>query len=330
MGVAEAGRAPWVPVLRTRMTVSWTILVFLRVVQHNEAIVKHFTASQAFMTTEPRPPLPTSARTVFFVSDGTGITAETFGHAVLTQFEMRFRQVRLPFIDTLDKAHEAVRRINEAGDADGSRPLVFSTLVKPDLSDVIRKARGMHQDLIQTFVAPLEQELGVKSTHTIGRSHNTVDTEEYKNRIEAINFSLAHDDGQSHKNLAEADVILVGVSRSGKTPTSLYLAMQYGIKAANYPLIPDDFERGRLPSALPQFRAKIFGLTITPERLSEIRNERRAGSKYASLENCRYEVNEAEAMMRREGIRWLSSTTKSIEEISTTILQEIKPDRREY
>ena len=282
------------------------------------------------MTTEPRPPLPTSARTVFFVSDGTGITAETFGHAVLTQFDLRFRQVRLPFIDTLDKAHDAARRINDTFAVDNQAPIVFSTLVKPDLSDVIRKSKGMHMDLIQTFVAPLEQELGVKSTHTIGRSHNIVDSEEYKNRIEAINFSLAHDDGQSHKNLSAADVILVGVSRSGKTPTSLYLAMQYGIKAANYPLIPDDFERGKLPSSLPPFRAKIFGLSITPERLSEIRHERRAGSKYASLENCRYEVNEAELMMKREGIRWLSSTTKSIEEIATTILQEIKPDRREY
>ncbi len=282
------------------------------------------------MTTEVRPPLPTSARTVFFVSDGTGITAETFGHAVLTQFDLRFRQVRLPFIDTLDKAYEAARRINDTFAIDNQAPIVFSTLVKPDLSDVIRKSKGMHMDLIQTFVAPLEQELGVKSTHTIGRSHNIVDSEEYKNRIEAINFSLAHDDGQSHKNLSAADVILVGVSRSGKTPTSLYLAMQYGIKAANYPLIPDDFERGKLPSSLPPFRAKIFGLSITPERLSEIRHERRAGSKYASLENCRYEVNEAELMMKREGIRWLSSTTKSIEEIATTILQEIKPDRREY
>ena len=282
------------------------------------------------MTTEPRPPLPTSARTVFFVSDGTGITAETFGHAVLTQFDLRFRQVRLPFIDTVDKAYDAARKINETFAHDNQAPIVFSTLVKPDLSDVIRKSKGMHMDLIQTFVAPLEQELGVKSTHTIGRSHNIVDSEEYKNRIEAINFSLAHDDGQSHKNLSSADVILVGVSRSGKTPTSLYLAMQYGIKAANYPLIPDDFERGKLPSSLPPFRAKIFGLSITPERLSEIRHERRAGSKYASLENCRYEVNEAELMMKREGIRWLSSTTKSIEEIATTILQEIKPDRREY
>ena len=282
------------------------------------------------MTTEPRLPLPSAARTVFFVSDGTGITAETFGHSVLSQFELRFRQVRLPFIDTMDKAYDAARKINEAFAADGQRPIIFSTLVKTDLSAVIRKSSGMHMDLIQTFVAPLEQELGVMSTHTIGRSHNIVDSEEYKNRIEANNYSLAHDDGQSHKNLSSADVILVGVSRSGKTPTSLYLAMQYGIKAANYPLIPDDFERDKLPSALYEFKNKIFGLSITPERLSEIRNERRAGSKYAAIENCRYEVNEAEKMMKREGIRWLSSTTKSIEEISTTILQEIKPNRREY
>lgn len=283
------------------------------------------------MTQEQRfAPLPEAARTVFFVSDGTGITAETFGHSVLTQFDLRFRQVRLPFIDTLDKAYDAVRKINEAAIADGQRPIVFSTLVKNELSEVIQRAHAMHMDLIQTFVAPLESELGVKSTHTIGRSHNIVDSEEYKNRIEAINFSLAHDDGQSHKNLSSADVILVGVSRSGKTPTSLYLAMQYGIKAANYPLIPDDFERGKLPSALYAFKTKIFGLSISPERLSEIRHERRAGSKYASIENCRYEVNEAEIMMKRESIRWLSSTTKSIEEISTTILQEIKPNRRDY
>jgi [pyruvate, water dikinase]-phosphate phosphotransferase / [pyruvate, water dikinase] kinase len=281
------------------------------------------------MTNEPRPTLPASAHTVFFVSDGTGITAETFGHSVLSQFELRFRQIRLPFVDTLDKARDAARKINEAYAMDGMRPIVFSTLVQTDLSNVIRNSSGLHMDLIQTFVEQLEQELGVTSTHTVGRSHNIVDSEEYKNRIEAINFSLAHDDGQSHKNLAAADVILVGVSRSGKTPTSLYLAMQYGIKAANYPLIPEDFERARLPTSLPPYKAKIFGLSITPERLSQIRHERRAGSKYASIENCRYEVNEAELMMKREGIRWLSSTTKSIEEIATTILQEIKPDRRE-
>lgn len=282
------------------------------------------------MSDTPQQTRPAANRTVFFVSDGTGITAETFGHSVLTQFDLKFKQVRLPFIDTLEKAHDAVRKINDAYTAEGNRPIVFSTLVKTDLAGVVFKSKGLHMDLIQTFVSPLEQELGIKSTHTIGRSHNITDSEEYKNRIEAINFSLAHDDGQSNKNLSTADVILVGVSRSGKTPTTLYLAMQYGIKAANYPLIPDDFERGKLPSALPEFKSKIFGLSIAPERLSEIRNERRPGSKYASLENCRYEVNEAELMMKREGIRWLSSTAKSIEEISTTILQEIKSDVRIY
>ncbi|MCM0044831.1 MAG: kinase/pyrophosphorylase [Burkholderiaceae bacterium] len=269
-------------------------------------------------------------RTVFFVSDGTGITAETFGHSVLTQFDLRFRQIRLPFIDSVDKAHEAARRINDSHQVEGKRPIVFSTLVQAELSDIIRRASGMHMDLIQTFVDPLEQELGIKSTHTVGRSHNIADSTDYKNRIEAINFSLAHDDGQSHKNLALADVILVGVSRSGKTPTSLYLAMQYGIKAANYPLIPDDFERGQLPSGLVPFRGKMFGLSILPDRLSEVRNERRPGSKYASLENCRYEVNEAERMMQREGIRWVSTTVKSIEEIATMILQELRLDKRAY
>ncbi|HEY5800165.1 MAG TPA: pyruvate, water dikinase regulatory protein [Burkholderiaceae bacterium] len=276
------------------------------------------------MTTTTPVTLAPVARTVFFASDGTGITAETFGHAVLTQFDLRFREIRMPFIDTVEKAHEALAQINHAFERDGQRPIIFSTLVKAELSDVIRQSKGMYMDLIKTFVDPLEQELGVKSTHTIGRWNNIIDNLAYQNRIDAINFSLAHDDGQSHKNLAAADVILVGVSRSGKTPTSLYLAMQYGLKAANYPLIPEDFERGKLPSGLASFKNKLFGLTITPERLAEIRNERLAGSKYAALENCRYEVNEAEKMMKREGIRWLSSTTKSIEEISTTILQEIK------
>ncbi|MGB7480310.1 MAG: pyruvate, water dikinase regulatory protein [Burkholderiaceae bacterium] len=276
------------------------------------------------------PPPPPANRTVFFVSDGTGITAETFGHSLLTQFELRFKHVRLPFIDTMEKVRDAVDRINAAYEADGKLPIVFSTMVKAELSSVVRLSKAMHMDLIHTFVEPLEQELGVKSTHTIGRSHNIANSDEYKNRIEAINFSLAHDDGQSNLNLAAADVILVGVSRSGKTPTSLYLAMQFGVKAANYPLIPEDFERNRLPSDLLPYKHKIFGLSIAPDRLSEVRNERRPGSKYAALENCRYEVNEAERMMRREGIRWMSSTAKSIEEIATTVLQELKFEWRTY
>lgn len=263
-------------------------------------------------------------RTVVFVSDGTGITAETLGHSVLSQFEgIRFKQIRLPFIDTEVKAISARQKINDLAIYDGQKPLVFSTLVNSVINDVVKQANGIFMDLFLTFVEPLEKELNIKSTHRIGRSHTIADSEQYKNRIEAINYTLAHDDGQTNKDLQAADVILVGVSRSGKTPTSLYLAMQYGIKAANYPLIPEDFERGELPAALPPFKDKIFGLSISPERLSEIRNERRPGSKYASLENCRQEVKSAEFMMRREGISWLSSTSKSIEEISTTILQQL-------
>lgn len=270
-------------------------------------------------------------RTVFFVSDGTGITAETFGKAILAQFEISPRHVRLPFMDSVDKAHQAVRQINHAAEIDGKRPIVFSTLVNMEVLAVIKEnCQGMLLDMFGTFVAPLEQELTLTSNHRVGRFSDVTKSQEYHDRMEAINFSLAHDDGQSNRDLASSDVILVGVSRSGKTPTSLYLAMQYGLKASNYPLIPEDFDRHELPPALAPYKAKIFGLTIQPERLSEIRNERRPNSKYASLANCRFEVHEAEAMMRREGIRWLSTTTKSIEEIATTILQDVQGDHKAY
>ncbi|MGY8904488.1 MAG: posphoenolpyruvate synthetase regulatory kinase/phosphorylase PpsR [Burkholderiales bacterium] len=270
-------------------------------------------------------------RSVFFISDGTGITAETFGNAILAQFEMKARHVRLPFVDSADKAHQAVRQINHAAQIEGNKPIVFTTLVNTEVLDVIKAGcHGMLLDMFATFVEPLEKELAVKSNHRVGRFSDASKSQEYDDRIEAINFSLSHDDGQSNRDLAGADVILVGVSRSGKTPTSLYLAMQYGLKAANYPLIPEDFERRELPPALAAHRKKIFGLTIAPERLAQIRNERRPNSRYAELANCREEIHQAEAMMRREGIRWLSTTTKSIEEIATTILQEIRPERLVY
>ena len=270
-------------------------------------------------------------RTVFFISDNTGITAETFGNAILAQFEVNARHVRLPFIDSVDKAHQAVRNINHTAEIEGKRPIVFTTLVNMEILAVIKaQCNALLLDMFGMFVAPLEGELGLKSNHRVGRFSDASKSKAYDNRIEAINFSLDHDDGQSHRDLEDSDVILVGVSRSGKTPTSLYLAMQYGLKASNYPLIPEDFDRKELPPALVPHRKKLFGLTIAPERLSQIRNERRPNSSYASLTNCRHEIRQAEAMMRRENIRWLSTTTKSIEEIATTILQDIKPERLEY
>jgi regulator of PEP synthase PpsR (kinase-PPPase family) len=271
--------------------------------------------------------MSTQSRIVFIVSDGTGITAENFSQSILAQFEASFKQIRVPFVDSVDKAHDAVNSINQAAEKYGMQPIVFTTLVNSELNSIVGKANGLILDMFQTFVAPLEEALGIKSTHAMNRLHHNADTEAYKNRIEAINYSLAHDDGQSNQNLSDADVILVGISRVGKTPTSLYLAMQYGLKAANYPLIPEDFERGRLPSDLMPFRSKIFGLMIDAERLSEIRNERRPGSNYAKLENCRYEINEATAMMKKESIPWVVTTSKSIEEIATTVLQAIKSDK---
>ena len=269
-------------------------------------------------------------RTVFFVSDSTGITAETFGNSILNQFAAKPRHVRRPFIDSADKAWQVVREINHTGEVEGCRPVVFITMVDADgLAIIKNEAKALVLDLFNTFIEPLEAEFGT-SNHRVGRYPDAAKSQEYSDRIEAINFSLAHDDGQSSKNLAEADVILVGVSRSGKTPTSLYLAMQHGIKAANYPLIPEDFERGHLPASLNPFKRKCFGLTIAADRLHQIRQERRPDSKYASMENCRYEVGQAESMMRREGIAWLSSTHKSIEEIATTILRDLRPDRLMY
>jgi regulator of PEP synthase PpsR (kinase-PPPase family) len=271
-------------------------------------------------------------RTVFFVSDGTGITAETFGNSILAQFPGRARHVRRPFVDTIAKALAVQQEINDAAASEGVRPVVFITLVDDEVRQALTgdACHGMVMDMFRTFVEPLEVEFGVKSNHRVGRFSDAAKSQEYDDRIEAINFSLAHDDGQSSRNLALADVILLGVSRSGKTPTSLYLAMQHGIKAANYPLIPEDFERARLPGSLAPHIGKCFGLTIDPERLAHIRNERKPDSQYASLANCRYEVREAEAMMRRHGVNWLSSTHKSIEEIATTILRDIRPDRLVY
>ena len=264
-------------------------------------------------------------RTVFFVSDGTGLTVEALGHSLMTQFEeIEFKQIRIPFLKTIEMAQEAVARINAQGESDGMRPIVFTTLINPELSSLVHQSDAFCLSYFDSFLAPLEAELGIQSSHTVGRSHGSAESSEYKKRIESINYTLAHDDGITDRDLEEADVILVAVSRCGKTPTSLYLAMQFGLKAANFPLIPEDFDRGRLPSTLERHRPKLFGLTIQPERLTQIREERRAGSKYASLANCRYEIAEAEKMMRREGIRWLDSSTKSIEEISTTILQELK------
>ena len=272
------------------------------------------------------------SRTVFFVSDGTGITAEMLGNSLLTQFdEITFQRVTIPFVDSAERIAEAIRQVNDTAGREGRRPIVISSVVDEAMSETIRReANALTLDLFQVFIQPLEAELGAKSSHAAGRSHGIANSHVYFARMEAINFTQAHDDGATTRDLGKAQVILVGVSRCGKTPTSFYLALQFGVRAANFPLTPDDFSDRRLPTSVLPFRDKLFGLTIQPERLREIREERRPHSKYAALENCRFEVREAEAMMARENIPMLDTTTKSIEEIATTILHRAKLERHIY
>jgi len=271
-------------------------------------------------------------RTVFFISDRTGITAEMLGNSLLTQFEdVQFQRVTIPFVDTPEKIDEAVRQVNVTAEAQGRRPIVVSSVVSETMSETIRRdANALTLDLFQIFIQPLEAELGRKSSHAAGRSHGISNSHEYFARMEAINFAQAHDDGAATRELGKAQVILVGVSRCGKTPTTLYLALQFGVKAANFPLTPDDFADRVLPRSVLPFKDKLFGLTIAPERLHEIRQERRRGSGYAALDNCRYEVREAEQLMNREGIPMIDTTSKSIEEIAATILHRAKLARHIY
>jgi len=265
-------------------------------------------------------------RTVIFVSDSTGITAETLGNGLLSQFEgIEFHPVRLPFVDTAEKAQQSLERINAIRAHDGTRPLLIMTMMNASISATLRQADALVLDLFEAFIAPLELELGTHSSHTSGRMHGH-STRDYTHRIEAMNFALAHDDGISAAKLRNADVILVGVSRSGKTPTCLYLSMQFGLKAANYPLIPEDFERDRLPDTLLPYRDKLYGLTIAPEQLQRIRQERKPNSTYASLENCRYEVAAAERMMDRASITYFDMTARSIEEIAVQLLQAVRKE----
>jgi regulator of PEP synthase PpsR (kinase-PPPase family) len=268
---------------------------------------------------------------VFFVSDRTGLTVEALGSSLLTQFgDLDFLRVTLPFIDSIPKALQVVAQVNEARRDSGQRPLVFSSIVDDLVRAEINKCDGLVFDVFERFIVPLENELGQKALHAVGRSHSAGNVKDYNHRIEAINYTLAHDDGISLRGLEEADIVLIGVSRSGKTPTSLYMAMQFGIRAANYPLVPEDLEANRLPGALVPLKGKVWGLSIAAERLHHIRSERRPDSRYAALDNCRYEVSAAERLMRHAGIPYIDSTTKSIEEIATHMLHEAHLVRRVY
>jgi len=268
-------------------------------------------------------------RTVFFISDRTGITAEALGNSLLTQFaHLEFKRINLAFIDTLEKANKAANKIKDAATKDGLPPLVFSTQISAEYQAIISNSGGILFDLFATFIEKMEDTLGVDSSQASGLSHGVADTKTYASRIDSINFALNNDDGLNAKNYDNADIILTGVSRSGKTPTCLFLAIKYGIYAANYPLIEEDLQSTQLPKALKQHKEKLFGLTISPVRLQNVRVERRSNSSYASIDQCRREVRRAEDVFTENSISFIDTSQTSIEEIATRILHKTKIKRR--
>ncbi len=259
-------------------------------------------------------------RTVFFISDSTGITAETIGNSILAQFEgVTFDAHRIAFVDTPDRARAAALRIKTIYAQNDERPIVINTIVDPQLCEIIAESGALVIDVLAPFVGTLELELGTRRSGAINRAHGMVDFNQYEARINATNYALAHDDGIDI-DYTQADVVLVGVSRVGKTPTCLYMALHYGVRAANYPLTDEDLEHDELPKRLQGCRARLYGLTIDPLRLAQVREARRPGSAYAKLERCQRELVLADKIFRREHLPSLNTTHTSIEEIGSKIM----------
>ncbi|MCI0667302.1 MAG: kinase/pyrophosphorylase [Methylococcaceae bacterium] len=260
---------------------------------------------------------------VFFISDHTAITVETLGYSVLTQFSsMEFEFRTIPFMNSPVKAESALEVINGSYHKTGTPPVVFSSITDSKLRSKIKESSGIVLDLFDLFIPALENALHEAPIRALGKSHSMTDGDRYGSRIEALNFALNSDDGVNFKDYERADLILVGVSRTGKTPTCLYLALQYGVFASNYPMTDEDLESIELPKPLRPHRNRIRGLTIDPNKLHLIRQERRPGSTYASLKQCHKETAAVEELFVRENIPFLDVTNFSIEEISTTILYE--------
>ena len=267
-------------------------------------------------------------RTAYFISDGTGITASALGNSLLAQFPgITFDRVTLPYITTPAQAQEVVNTINQNSARSEQRPIVFDTLVNADIRQIIRQADAMNIDVFSAFLAPLEQELDTRSSYSVGRAHAIKERGRYSDRIEAVNFAMQADDGSRTNHYEDAQIILVGVSRCGKTPTCLYMAMQFGIRAANFPITEDDLEFAKLPAALAPYRDKLFGLTIDPLQLAAVRHERRPDTRYASLSQCEFEVDAVEKILLRQRIPHLNSTNFSVEELATKIMSEMQLSR---
>lgn len=263
-------------------------------------------------------PAPTP---VFFLAGGTGISAETLGNLMLAQFpSLRFARRKIPFITTVEQARAVVAEL-DAAMTDSVTALAFSTVSDEEIRQELQKTECAFIDLFGSHLDTVERVLHVNATHGVAALHGVGDTRRYDLRMKAIEFAMEHDDGASLRNLDQADLILVAPSRCGKTPTSMYLALQHGLKVANYPLVPEDFDSDGLPRPIKDLGAKCFGLLSTAARLSQVRGERRPGSTYASLAQCSFELRRAEALYRTHRIPSINSASMSVEEMAAVIMQ---------
>jgi regulator of PEP synthase PpsR (kinase-PPPase family) len=263
---------------------------------------------------------------IHLVSDSTGETLNAMARAVCARFENvlpiehYYALVRSP--------RQLERALADIEDAPG---MVMHTIVDDTLRAALEEGcRRLDMPCIAALdplVSALSRYLGAALTRRVGAQH-ALDTD-YFNRMDALNYAIGHDDGQGGQELDQADVVLVGVSRTSKTPTCIYLAHR-GIRAANFPLVP-----GRpVPEALSRLSsALVVGLTISPDRLIQIRRNRLLSLKesrdtaYTDTEAVREEVVQARRLYERQGWPVIDVTRRSVEETAAAILNLLQSTR---
>jgi len=263
----------------------------------------------------------TTPQDVYYVSGSTAILAEDMGKALLAQFQgILFREEKIPFIHTPEDAHKALEHILQQ--SEGNPPLVFCTIMDQATRDVFNCPQVRFFDIFLNTLELLEQALGTPALREPGYSRHFTLSRMNK-RVDAIHFSLEHDDGTRPAEYDEAEIILVGVSRSGKTPASIYLATHMELKSANFPLTEDHLHQHELPKEIVRNRKRAVGLTCSPQYLHTIREKRYAGSTYASLATCTRELQQANRLYIRHNLKVINVEGRSIEEIAVQAIQAI-------
>ncbi|WP_417899555.1 pyruvate, water dikinase regulatory protein [Bacillus haimaensis] len=257
-------------------------------------------------------------RTVYILSDSVGETAELAVKAAISQFNgANFHLKRIPYVEDIATITEviSIAKINHG--------LIAFTLVVPEmrkhLISLSQKEGVPVYDIIGPLVDLMEQEYKVKPKYQPGLVRQLDD--DYFKKIEAVEFAVKYDDGRDPRGIIKADIVLVGVSRTSKTPLSQYLAHKR-LKVANVPIVPEVDPPEELYKVSPE---KCFGLKISPEKLNDIRKERLKAlglndkAAYANLERIKEELAFFETVVNKIGCEVIDVTNKAVEETANLI-----------